>query len=124
MVKSDPMFMWGDLYPAGILSRMKVTPWQAGGTCLVQHWQAGPCLVVLPSRQQRRHPPYHRHTTMHKGMHRSLGARESRARWQGVRWSGGCVGLEEGKGGERELAPAGASIPPVAGGWRTDLPAG
>ena len=29
-----------------------------------------------------RHPP-HQHTTMHKGMHRSLGAHESRARWSG-----------------------------------------
>ena len=29
-----------------------------------------------------RHPPY-QHTTMHKGMHRSLGAHESRARWSG-----------------------------------------
>ena len=124
MVKSDPMLMWGDLYPAGIPSRMKVTPWQAGGSCLVQHWQAGPCLVVLPSRLRRRHPPYHRHTTMHKGMHRSLGAHESRARWQGV--VGGVREGQEGKGGgagwRQEAPPPPAPVPGAC--WGSDLPAG
>ena len=70
-----------------------------------------------------RHPPY-QHTTMHKGMHRSLGAHESRARWQGV--VGGVREGQEGKGGgagwRQEAPPQPAPVPGAC--WGSDLPAG
>ena len=73
MVKRD-FRLRGDTQPAGVLSRMKVTSWQGPALYSI----GSPCHLGGP-----RHPP-HQHTTMHKGMHRSLGAHESRARWQGV----------------------------------------
>ena len=112
MVKSEPRLRRGGL-PAS-WHPLTNESYALAGSCLVQHWQ--PCLV-LPSRRCRH--PAHQHTTVHKGMHRSLGARESRSRWQGV--VGGVRGGQGRVGRGRGLAPGGAST--TSGWWLAERPA-